>query len=198
MHQGKLQSSARFLSWLQNSSPVVSLKRPDTYRHEIGSSPDCLLLLVNSSRVHKTTAAPKLLQRQGQCLDGECRVNEFCSGCFKANPESNQRGSKLVRRTLKSNQIQPADEVWVLTCQGADSSGNRAEKPEMICSMPPQLTWRTVSAEGCVSPGERWPLSAHAATRPNGAHEYPSGPVTKHPKLGDLNSRHLFSLNFGG
>ena len=62
----------------------------------------------------------------------------------------------------------------------------------MICSMPPQLTWRTVSAEGCVSPGERWPLSAHAATRPNGAHEYPSGPVTKHPKLGDLNSRHLF------
>lgn len=99
----------------------------------------------------------------------------------------------MVRRTLKSNPIQPADEVGVLTCQRADSSGNRAEKPEMICSRPPQLTWRTVSAEGCASPGERWPLSAHAATRPNGAHEYPSGPVAKHPKLGDLNSRHLFS-----
>ena len=53
-------------------------------------------------------------------------------------------------KVIKSNH---ADEVWVLTGQCADSSGNRAGKCEMTCSRPPQLTWGTLSTEGLREPG---------------------------------------------
>lgn len=173
--------AVRFLSWLQNFTPCKSLKRPDTSRHEIGSSPDYLLLLVNSSWVHKTTAAPKLLSAETRAVLRWRMPKWILQWLFQSYPESNQRGSKLVRRTLKSNPIQPADEVGVLTCQRAEillETEPRSLK-WFARGLPADLEDRARGMQH--SPGERWPLSAHA-TRPNGAHEYPSGPVTKHPQ----------------
>lgn len=49
-----------------------------------------------------------------------------------------------------------------------------------------------------MSLGERWLLSAHVSTCPHGAYECPRAPITKHPKMGNLDSRHLFPHSSGG
>lgn len=85
LHQEKLQYNVRFLSWLQNLSSVVSLKRPNTYRHSkrerVLTIYYCLLTL---SKFIKRTGTLKLLQKE-QSINGKCCINECCSGCFKAS-----------------------------------------------------------------------------------------------------------------
>lgn len=69
-------------------------------------------------------------------------------------PESNQRGSKLVRRILKRNPINCPDEVWVLMYRCVNSSEKRTQQHEVIYRKPSPADTEHWSQVGCVNLGK--------------------------------------------
>lgn len=94
---------------------------------EMKSSLDCLLLLVNSSWVHKMTVTSKLLQREVQCLKEKCCANEFCSGGFKASRILIKEAQGWLGETLKGIQSHHPAEARVLMYRVLTSAEEKRE-----------------------------------------------------------------------